>query len=183
MRFTPTAIDGAMILELEGHQDERGYFARTFCREEFAAAGIDMNIVQANISRNPKKATLRGLHYQAEPHGEDKVVQCVRGRVFDVAVDLRPASPSFCRWAGVELSPEKNRAFFIPRGCAHGFLTLEDDTDLVYLMGQPFVAGSDKGVRWNDPAFSIAWLMAPLEISERDAGYVNFHPPGTSKPL
>jgi dTDP-4-dehydrorhamnose 3,5-epimerase len=174
MRFTPTAVDGATVLEFEGHRDARGYFARTFCEESFAEAGIALRVVQTNLSRNPRRATLRGMHYQAEPHGEDKVVQCVRGRVFDVAVDLRPASPSFRRWAGVELSPDSNRSFFIPRGCAHGFLTLEDDSDLVYLMGQPFVAGSGRGVRWNDPAFAVEWPAVPMEMSERDAAYADF---------
>ena len=174
MRFVSTEVDGAMVVEFEGHADSRGYFARTFCEEEFARAGIAIRIVQTNISRNPERLTLRGMHYQAEPHGEPKIVQCVRGRIFDVAVDLRPHSPTFRRWAGVELGPENNRVFYIPAGCAHGFLTLEADSDIVYLMGAPFVPGSGRGVRWNDPAFGIAWPEKPVEMSGRDGQFAEF---------
>jgi dTDP-4-dehydrorhamnose 3,5-epimerase len=171
MRFATTAVQGAMIVELDGHEDLRGYFARTFCEEEFARAGLEMRVVQTNISRNPKRLTLRGMHYQAEPHGEPKIVHCVRGRAFDVAVDLRPQSPTYRRWAGAELDPDNNRLFYIPRGCAHGFLTLAPNSDIVYLMGAPYVAGSGCGVRWNDPAFGIEWPETPVEISERDRDY------------
>lgn len=175
MRFVATEVDGARIVELDGHRDSRGYFARTFCEQEFAQAGIGMRVVQTNFSQNPARLTLRGMHYQAAPHGEPKIVQCVRGRIFDVAVDLRPQSPTFRRWAGVELGPVTNRVFYIPEGCAHGFLTLEVDSDIVYLMGAPYVPGSGRGVRWNDPAFGIAWPGAPAEISERDRDYPNFY--------
>jgi dTDP-4-dehydrorhamnose 3,5-epimerase len=171
MRFASTNVDGARIVEFDGRTDARGYFARSFCEREFAQAGLEMRIVQTNISRNPKRFTLRGLHYQAEPHGEPKIVQCVRGRIFDVAVDLRPRSSTYCRWAAVELGPEENRAFYIPRGCAHGFLSLEDNSDIVYLMGAPYVPDSGRGVRWDDPAFGIEWPERPAEISERDATY------------
>lgn len=173
MRFVTTAVDGARILEFDGHEDSRGYFARTFCERELAQAGIEMQVVQANISRNPKRLTLRGLHYQADPDGEPKIVQCVRGRIFDVAVDLRPNSPTYRSWAGIELAATNNRAFYIPQGCAHGFLTLEPDSDIYYLMGAPYVPGSGRGVRWDDPAFAIAWPEKPSEMSERDAGYAN----------
>lgn len=174
MRFTPTPVAGAMIVELDGHADSRGYFARTFCEADFAEAGLAMRVVQTNISHNPHKGTLRGMHYQEGPYGEPKAVQCASGRIFDVAVDLRPDSPSYRRWAGVELSPRANRLFFIPRGCAHGFLTLEAGSDIVYLMGARYVAGAGRGVRWNDPAFSIAWPGIPTEMSERDANYPDF---------
>lgn len=174
MRFLPTAIEGVMIVELQGHADARGYFARTFCEQDFAHAGIPMHVVQTNISRNPKALTLRGLHYQTDPHAEAKFVQCVRGKIFDVAVDLRPQSPSYCRAVSVELSPDANRIIYIPRGCAHGFLTLEPDTDVHYLMDAPFVAGTGRGVRWNDPLFGVAWPAQPLAISERDATYPDF---------
>jgi len=171
MRFATTAVEGVMIVELDGHEDARGYFARTFCEEEFARAGLEMRVVQTNFSRNPRRLTLRGMHYQAEPHGEPKIVHCVRGRVFDVAVDLRPQSPTYRRWAGAELDPDNNRLFYIPRGCAHGFLTLAANSDIVYLMGAPYVPGSGRGVRWNDPAFGIEWPETPVEMSERDATY------------
>ncbi len=137
-----------------------------------------MRIVQTNLSRNPVRGTLRGLHYQAEPHGEPRLVQCIRGRVFDVAVDLRPGSASYLRWAGVELGADQDRTFYIPSGCAHGFLTLEDDSDILYLMGHHFVPGSARGARWNDPAFSIQWPGVPSEMSERDAGYPDFRGAG-----
>lgn len=171
MQFGATAIDGAMIVELDKHEDERGYFARTFCEEEFARAGLEMRVVQTNISHNPKRLTLRGMHYQAEPHGEPKIVHCVRGRIFDVAVDLRSQSPTYRRWAGVELDPDSNRLFYIPRGCAHGFLTLEANSDIVYLMGAPYVAGSGRGVRWDDPVFGIDWPGVAVEISDRDLSF------------
>lgn len=174
MRFLPTSVMGATIVELESRDDTRGRFARTFCEEEFARAGIGMRIVQTNTSFNPDRLTLRGMHYQADPYGEQKIVQCVRGRIFDVAVDLRPQSPSYLRWASVELGPSSNCVFYIPNGCAHGFLTLEDDSDIVYLMGAPFIPGSGRGLRWNDPAIAIAWPHAPLKISENDADYPNF---------
>ena len=171
MRFLPTEIEGAFIVEQQGHADSRGYFARTFCEQEFAASGIPLHVVQTNISRNPKPLTMRGLHYQADPHAEAKYVHCVHGRIFDVAVDLRRSSPSYCKAVTVELSPQSNRAFYIPRGCAHGFLTLEPDSEVHYLMDAPFVAGTGRGVRWNDPLFGIAWPAEPAEMSERDATY------------
>jgi dTDP-4-dehydrorhamnose 3,5-epimerase len=180
MRFIETSVEGAFVVELQGHSDARGRFARSFCEEEFARAGIKIRVVQTNLSCNPKRLTLRGLHYQAEPHGEPKLVQCVHGRIFDVAVDLRPGSPSLRRWAGVELAPQNNRVFYIPPGCAHGFLTLEADSDVAYLMGAPHVAGSGRGVRWNDPAFAVAWPDVPVEISERDASYPDL--PGGAQP-
>jgi dTDP-4-dehydrorhamnose 3,5-epimerase len=175
MRFFPTEVEGAMIVEWEGHTDSRGYFARNFCEEEFTRAGIPMRVVQTNISRNPHIHTLRGLHYQQDAYAEAKLVQCVHGRIFDVAVDLRPQSPSYCKAVTVELSPNANRTLYIPRGCAHGFITLEPDTDIVYLMDASFAAGMGRGVRWNDPLFAIAWPAHPVEISERDATYPD-HP-------
>lgn len=161
---------------MEGNEDSRGYFARTFCEEEFERAGIRMRVVQTNFSRNPKRLTLRGLHYQAQPYGESKIVHCVRGRIFDVAADLRPASRTFRRWAGVELGPEENRVFYIPAGCAHGYLTLEANSDIVYLMGGPFVPGKQRGVRWNDPMLGIEWPEKPAQISERDAHFPDLRP-------
>lgn len=171
MRFIPTAVDGAFAVDLDTLADERGSFARTFCRADFASAGIDFQPVQTNISRNPIRGTLRGLHYQRTPHSEAKLIQCVRGRIFDVAVDLRPASPTYLRAASIHLDAGIDRLFFIPEGCAHGFLTRADDSDIVYYMGAAFVAGSGAGVRWSDPAFAIAWPDVPRLISERDAGY------------
>lgn len=174
MRFVPTEIAGAMILELEAHRDDRGFFARSFCEKEFSNAGIPMRVFQANLSRNPKSRTLRGIHFQVSPHDEPKLVQCVRGRMWDVAVDLRQTSPTYGRWVGVDLSPQSERLFYIPPGCGHGFITLEDETDVLYMMGAPFVPGAGRGIRWDDPAFKIAWPVPPAIISERDASYPTF---------
>lgn len=174
MRFEPTAIVGAYFIDLEPHADERGMFARTFCEEVFARAGITMRIVQTNISRNPKAGTLRGLHYQIPPHGEDKLVQCVRGRIFDVAIDLRPDASSYRRAVWTELCADRDRLFFIPKGCAHGFLTIEDGSDVFYYMGTAFVQDRGCGVRWNDPAFAIPWPEPPRIISQRDSSYSDY---------
>jgi dTDP-4-dehydrorhamnose 3,5-epimerase len=173
MRFLETKIPGAFIVALDALCDERGFFARTFCEEAFAAAGIHLHALQANLSYNAQARTLRGMHYQT-PYEEPKLVQCVRGQVWDVALDLRPSSPAYRQSVGVNLSPEARQLFFIPPGCAHGFLTLTDDTDLLYLMGAHFVPEGARGVRWNDPAFRIAWPAEPVMLSPRDAGFADF---------
>jgi len=171
MRFAPTAIAGVMVVDIEPREDERGGFARLHCPEEFAAAGHPFTPVQTSLSRNPHALTLRGLHYQAPPHAEIKLVRVVRGRIFDVALDLRPGSPTWRRWVGEELSAENGRALLIPEGVAHGFLTLEPDTDVLYQISPAFEPGHEAGVRWDDPAFGIAWPQAPALISPRDATY------------
>jgi dTDP-4-dehydrorhamnose 3,5-epimerase len=171
MRFLPTAVDGAYVIEIDVHSDERGAFARTFCEDEFRAAGIDFRPVQMNISRNRHRHTLRGMHYHPAPHEEPKLVQCVRGRIFDAAVDLRPGSPTYLKTAHVELDAEGDRLFYIPPGCAHGFLTLADRSDVLYGMGIAYVPGVALGQRWDDPAFDIPWPARPAVISERDASY------------
>lgn len=180
MRFEPTAIAGAFFVELDAHEDERGLFARTFCEQDFAQAGIDMRVVQANISRNPKAGTLRGMHYQAPPHDDAKLIQCIRGRIFDVAIDLRRDTPSRGRSVCIELSADGTRLFFIPGGCAHGFLTLEDQSDVFYYMGTPFVPGAGRGVRWDDPAFDVRWPEKPRLMSARDAAYADYRLPSGS---
>jgi dTDP-4-dehydrorhamnose 3,5-epimerase len=174
--FRDTDIDGVRIVELEPVADARGSFARSFCTEEFTAAGIAMNVVQTNISRNTSRGTLRGLHFQAEPAPEPKLVRCTAGRIFDVAVDLRRTSPSFCRWTGHELDAETQNGLYIPAGCAHGFLTLSDNADVTYLMGAAYAAELARGVRWDDPAFNIDWPFEPAMLSERDAAYPDFDP-------
>jgi dTDP-4-dehydrorhamnose 3,5-epimerase len=175
-RFLPSDVDGATIVLLDLQKDARGSFARTFCEEEFRHANIAMRVWQVNISHNARRRTLRGMHYQIEPYGEPKLVHCVRGLVYDVAIDLRPQSPTFRRWAAVELSPDNGRLFYIPAGCAHGFLTLEDCSDIVYLMGAPYVPAAARGVRWDDPAFAVNWPEKPEEISERDLQYSDYCP-------
>jgi dTDP-4-dehydrorhamnose 3,5-epimerase len=179
MIFTETAIVGVFLVEIEALQDERGMFARIFCEREFADRGLDTRVSQCNTSFNPRAGTLRGLHYQAEPHGEAKLVRCVRGGIYDVAVDLRPPSRTYLQWAAAELTAENRRALYIPDGCAHGFQTLRDDSEVLYQMSTPYVPGAGRGVRWNDPAFGITWPSAPADgrhMSERDAGYRDLAP-------
>lgn len=171
MRFVPQKIAGVFAVETEPHRDDRGAFARVFCVEEFAGAGIAFSSVQLNLSTNAMCHTLRGLHYQDAPFAEAKFVRAVRGRAFDVVVDLREGSPTENKWVSLELDSRRMNGVFVPEGCAHGFLTLEDDTDILYQMGRQFVEGHARGVRWNDPAFAIAWPAAPEIISQRDAAY------------
>jgi dTDP-4-dehydrorhamnose 3,5-epimerase len=174
MIFEPLPITGAFKITSEPHRDERGFFARLYCPEEFAAHKVAFTPVQINLSANVRRATLRGLHYQAPPQAEAKLVHAVSGRAFDVIVDLRSDSPSFRRWVGVELDAQTPSAVFVPEGCAHGFLTLASETSILYQMSRIFVPGHDRGVRWNDPAFAIAWPEKPAVISERDASYLDF---------
>jgi len=174
MKFSTTAIAGAWLIDLERHEDERGFFARTFCRDEFAAHGLRAGFVQCNLSSNARRGTLRGMHCQARPHEEAKVVCCTRGAVYDVVVDLRRDSPTFRKWAGFELSAANRRMLYIAEGLAHGFQSLEDETDLFYLMSETYHQEAARGVRWNDPAFGIRWPLAGPTLSSRDAGYPDF---------
>jgi dTDP-4-dehydrorhamnose 3,5-epimerase len=179
VRFHETPVAGALVVESERIEDERGYFARTFASEEFAARGLDARVNQCSTSFNARAGTLRGLHYQAEPHGEAKLVRCTRGAIYDVALDLRSESPTYLRWYGVELSADNGRALFVPEGCAHGFQSLVDATEVLYQISTPYVPDAARGVRWDDPAFGIEWPPAPADgrtMSERDATYPDFSP-------
>ncbi len=178
MIFTPTRITGVFIIEPELIEDERGSFARTFCRREFARHGLNPNLVQCNISFNRKRGTLRGMHYQAEPHAEAKLVRCTRGEIFDVAVDLRPDSPTYRDWVGVELSAENRRALYIPEGLAHGFITLTDDTEVFYQMSESYHPECARGVRHDDPAFGIDWPLRAICISKKDSTWPDFESRG-----
>jgi dTDP-4-dehydrorhamnose 3,5-epimerase len=172
MRFRETPLPGAFLVELELHEDERGFFARTWCREEFEAHGLSTEIAQCSISRNTKRGTLRGMHFQRAPHEETKLVRCVRGTIYDVIVDLRPESPAHTRWFGVELSGRAGNALLIPPGFAHGFQTLEDDTDVLYQISAAYQPGSAAGVAWDDPAFGIEWPHSKGRImSDRDRAW------------
>lgn len=171
MKFTPTTIDGVVVVDMEPARDERGFFARLHCPDEFAAAGYPFVPAQTSLSHNIAAFTLRGMHYEAAPHEEAKLVRVTRGRIFDVAVDLRPESSTYLQWTGSELSAETGRALLIGRGMAHGFITLEPDTDVVYQIDRMFQPGHGRGARWNDPAFGIQWPARPAVISERDATY------------
>ncbi len=174
MRLSPTTLPDVLLVEVSALSDERGLFARTYDEATFARFGLPTRWPQCNTSWNRHRGTLRGLHYQAEPHPEAKLVRCTHGRVFDVAVDLRPDSPHYCRWTGAELSASARNALYIPAGFAHGFLTLEDECEVFYQMGESYVPDLAQGVRWNDPAFAIDWPAAPAVISERDAAYPDF---------
>ncbi len=174
MRFVPQKIAGVFVVEAEPHRDVRGSFGRIFCAREFADAGIEFATAQMNLSGNAKRHTLRGMHYQDPPFAEAKFVRAVRGRAFDVVVDLRKGSATERRWVAVDLDSRAMNGVFVPEGCAHGFLTLEDDTDILYQMGRPHVDGHAKGVRWNDPAFSIKWPADPAVIAQRDANYPDY---------
>ncbi len=174
MLFSPTAIEGVVVVAARRSEDGRGSFSRLVDVDAFAAAGLPTRFVQVSQSRNKSRGTLRGLHFQAAPHEEDKLVVCTHGAAFDVVVDLRPASPSYCKWLGFELSGDVDRAVFLPRGCAHGFLTLVDDTDLVYFITTPYVASAARGVRFDDPAFGIAWPGAAAVMSDKDRALPDF---------
>ena len=174
MIFTPTPLAGAFAIELERREDERGFFARSFCQDEFSKHGLNPRIAQSNVSFNAKRGTLRGMHYQAKPHEEAKVVRCTQGAVFDVMVDLRPESNTFKRWHGVELSAANRRAVYIPDGVAHGFQTLTDDAELLYLMSEVYHPECARGVRWDDPAFRIEWPLKASHMSERDRTFPLF---------
>jgi dTDP-4-dehydrorhamnose 3,5-epimerase len=177
MKITPAALPGALILDVDRLSDERGFFARTFCTEELGALGVDTRVAQMNISYNRRQGTLRGMHFQAAPHEESKIVRCTRGRIFDVIVDIRADSPGRGRWCAVELSQDNHRALYLPVGFAHGFQTLSDDAEVLYIMGSSYRKEAAQGYRYDDPAFGIAWPMPPTVIAQRDLDYPPFGPP------
>jgi len=178
MIFHETCIKGAFIVEIEKKGDSRGFFARAFCRKELAAHGLNSDVLQANIGVSRSRGTLRGLHYQAPPHEETKLVRCTAGAVFDVILDLRPASPSYKKWLGVELTSETRTMLCVPEGCAHGYLTLADDTEIFYLVSEFYSPSAERGLRWNDPAFGIQWPIAKdLVISDKDRSWPDWSDP------
>jgi dTDP-4-dehydrorhamnose 3,5-epimerase len=174
MIFKDTGIEGVWVIEPERHEDERGFFARTWDPQEFAERGLNPELAQCSISFNRARGTLRGLHYQAAPHEEAKLVRCTAGSIFDVVVDLRPDSSTFRDWFGVELSAENRLSLYVPEGCAHGFLTLADDSEVHYQISQAYVPEAGRGVRWNDAAFAIRWPGEVVVINERDGTYPDF---------
>jgi dTDP-4-dehydrorhamnose 3,5-epimerase len=176
MRFTQTKVAGAFLIEPELVTDERGFFARTWCREEFEEHGLNPSLAQANLSFNHRGGTLRGMHYQAAPHQEAKLIRCTSGAIWDVALDLRPGSSTYRAWFGAELSAANRAMLYVPEGCAHGFLTLADATEVAYQMSAPYAPAAARGVRWDDPAFGIEWPGEVLVINERDASYPHVEP-------
>jgi dTDP-4-dehydrorhamnose 3,5-epimerase len=171
MRFTETAIEGVVVVEIERIEDDRGFFARSWCSREFAEHGLHASFVQENIGFNTRRGTLRGLHFQEAPHEEVKLVRCVRGAVWDVALDLRRDSVTFGRWFGTELNAKTGNMLHVPVGCAHGYLSLVDSAEIRYLTSQFYVPEASSGVPYDDPAFSIEWPSEVLHVSERDLGW------------
>lgn len=174
MIFTETPLGGAFVIDIAPIEDERGFFARTWAVEEFERRGLDPAVVQCNASWNVKRGTLRGMHFQREPFGEIKIVRCTRGALVDVIVDLRADSPTYGRWTSVELTADNHRALYIPPGLAHGYLTLVDGVEAYYHVSRPFSPAHATGVRWNDPAFGIAWPFEPVVISAKDRSWPDF---------
>jgi dTDP-4-dehydrorhamnose 3,5-epimerase len=174
MIILETPLAGAFMIDIEPHEDERGFFARTFCQEEFETHGLDATVVQASVSFNRQRGTLRGMHYQVPPHEETKVVRCTAGGIYDVNNDLRPHSPTFTQWYAAKLSAENRTMLYIPGGLAHGFLTLADNTEVLYQMSEFYYPDAARGVRGNDPAFGIDWPFDPAAIADRDGSYPDF---------
>lgn len=178
MTFAETILEGAYVIHLERIEDERGFFARSFCQREFAAYRLKVDVAQCNVSFNKQKGTLRGMHFQLPPRAEAKLVRCTRGAIYDVIIDLRPDSPSYCQWVAVELTADNFAALYIPEGFAHGFQTLQDNSEVLYLMFGFYAPDYASGVRWDDPAFGIQWPLTNPILSEKDRSYPLFekHP-------
>jgi dTDP-4-dehydrorhamnose 3,5-epimerase len=174
MKFTETPLLGSWLIEPVLMEDERGFFARSFCKKELAEKNIHFDIVQTNLSYNKKKGTLRGMHYQAAPFGEEKIVSCIKGRIYDVIIDLRPGSSTYSRWYAAELSVDNRKSFYIPKDFAHGFITLTDDVLVQYYMGEYYHPESARGIRWNDNQFNIMWPLPVSIISEKDNSYPDY---------
>ncbi len=174
MRFTETKLKGAFILDLELREDSRGFFARTFCRKEFEAHGIKPDVVQCNCSFNHKKATMRGMHYQLPPAAESKLVRCTRGAIFDAIIDLRADSPTYMQWVGVELTEHNRRQLFVPEMFGHGYLTLTDNAEVTYQVGEFYTPGYERGIRYDDPAIGIQWPIPVEVISDKDAAWPKY---------
>lgn len=174
MIFTETKLKGAFVIKLDKFEDERGFFALSWSEEEFAERGLESKLVECNISFNKRKGTLRGMHYQQSPHGQAKLVRCTMGAIYDVIIDLRPASPTFKQWVSVELTAQNRLTLFVPNDFAHGFQTLENDSEVFYQMSSPYVPEAGRGFRWDDPAFGIKWRSGKKILIDRDCEYPDF---------
>ncbi len=176
MKFTETPLPGAFVIDLEKRGDDRGFFARVFCEKEFRTHNLVQHFVQVNNSLSGERGTLRGMHYQLPPHAETKLVRCIRGALWDCILDLRPESRTFGRWFGIELSAENRRMLYVPKGFAHGFLTLADDTEAFYFVDEFYAPQHERGIRWDDSAFKIQWPGSPTILSDKDRNHPDFHP-------
>jgi dTDP-4-dehydrorhamnose 3,5-epimerase len=176
LTFQETAVESAFIIDPEKREDDRGFFARTWCVDEFAAHGLHPRFVQGNVGHSAARGTLRGLHYQVPPHEEAKLVRCTAGAVWDVVVDVRPDSPTFGRWVGVELSSANHRMLYVPEGCAHGYQALEDGSEVFYLVTNFYAPGHERGVRFDDPFFGIEWPLPVSRVSDKDRSHPDFNP-------
>lgn len=176
MKFYETPLKGAFEIELEKRGDDRGFFARFFCVNEFTEAGLETDIVQINNSLSRDKGTLRGIHYQLAPKAETKIVRCIKGALFDVIIDLRESSETFGKWHSVELTAENRKMLYVPKGFGHGFLTLEENTEALYLVTEFYAPELERGIRWNDPYFNIKWKADPVVISDKDKNHPDFNP-------
>jgi len=176
MKFTETKLPGSYIIELEKRGDDRGFFARFFCKNEFEKIGLDHNIVQINNSLSKDKGTLRGMHYQLAPKAETKIVRCIKGSLFDVIIDLREDSPTFCKWFGAELTSENRKMMYVPKGFGHGFVTLEENSEALYLVTEFYAPELERGIRYNDLYFNIEWPIEPVVISDKDKNHPDFNP-------
>ena len=175
MKFLETKLKGAFVIELDMHSDDRGFFARSFCKNEFAQFGLNNNLVQINNSLSKFKGTLRGMHYQLPPKQEDKIVRCIKGAIYDVIIDMRKESETFSEWFGIELSEVNRRSLYVPKGFAHGNISLVDNSELFYLTTEYYSPDVERGIRWDDPKFNIKWPIDPVEISEKDSTHPLFN--------
>ena len=174
MKFTETALKGAFIIDIDKREDARGFFARTYCAREFAAHGLPEHMVQTNMSLTRSQGTLRGMHYQVQPHAEDKLVRCMQGAIWDAIVDIRPESPTYCQWIGVELSDVNGRMLLVSQGFAHGFLTLSDNAVVTYQVSACYSPGAERGARHDDPSFGIQWPQPVVDLSDKDRSWPDF---------
>jgi dTDP-4-dehydrorhamnose 3,5-epimerase len=174
MKFTPTKLAGAFVIDIERREDSRGWFARTYCAREFEQHGLPTHMVQTNMSLTRQAGTLRGMHFQHGADAEDKLVRCVQGRIWDAIVDIRPQSPTYCQWIGVELSAENGRMLLVPKGFAHGFVTLSEDCAVTYQVSSYYQPKAEGGARWNDPLFGIEWPVAVTDMSDKDRNWPDF---------
>jgi dTDP-4-dehydrorhamnose 3,5-epimerase len=174
VRFEPATIEGSFLVCMELREDDRGWFARAWCEAEFRERGIEMRAAQTNVSYNRRRGTIRGLHWQTEPHGESKLLRCTAGHVFDVAVDVRAGSPTYGRWQGIHLAAGDGRLVYVPAGCAHGYQALADASEVTYDTSYPYMPGAERGIRWNDPAFGIEWPISDVIVSEKDTAWPDY---------